>query len=230
MAIGTPTSCYADERAVGTSAFAFSPTANLALGTVGVLAFGKGGNITVTSITDSKGNTWALDHQFSDGTRAGTIASAQIATAVTTGDTITVNLSSATSGTQDCFVATVSGLATSSVLDQAFHNNGTAATWTTGASATLAQAEEIAFAFFRSSGAPGTKDAAWTDVSAKQGLASFEYKIVAATTALTATYTAGAGTWIAIMAAYKAPASAATSSAAAMLQRRFPPRRTLQRM
>lgn len=207
MAIDSPISCFNDERAVGTTAFVFNPTTTLTAGTLGVICFAKGSNITVTSIVDSLGNTWNPDHQFSDGTRAATVASAQILATVTTSDTITVNLSAVTSATQNCYVMTIAGIATSTPLDQAFHNIGSAATWTTGASASLAQADEIGIAFFRSSGAPGSADAAWTNVSAKQGLASCEYKIVSSTSPLTATYTAGAGTWVSVMALYKAPAT-----------------------
>lgn len=74
---------------------AITPSANQAsLGNKLILAV-QGSN-HVTSVTDSKGNTWTVDSFGATGTTQASICSCTPTSALTTGDTITVTLASAT--------------------------------------------------------------------------------------------------------------------------------------
>lgn len=99
--------------------------------------------VSVTSVTDSQGNTYALVDQQT--TAPGTVfAYAKGITGLTGGNSVTVN-TGATSGTEDVALACVTGAQTGSPLDASGNNvTGTGNTLST-ASGALAQANEAVF-------------------------------------------------------------------------------------
>ncbi len=215
MAIGTPTERKTASLTSQTATSAFSPATTIAAGTVAFLAACANANKSISSVTDSVGNTWAVDKTASDGTRTVNIASCQVATQITSSDTITITWSTATSGRCDLWVQEVTGLASSSVFDKS--NSATASTGVlgTGSTGTLSQAAEIAWVVGRVDVATGwTKGAAWTNpttASLNTFSCALEYQIVAATTALSGagTWTGGVGAQVALIATYKGATAAA---------------------
>lgn len=66
-----------------------------AAGNFVVIALGLGANsITFTTIVDTKANTWQFDGAASGGTKSCLVASSKLTTALVSGDTITITLSS----------------------------------------------------------------------------------------------------------------------------------------
>jgi len=214
MAIGTPTQRYAAQSLAQGASTVFSPATTVAVNSVAILAIACLANKVASSVTDSVGNTYAVDVTAADGTRALSFCSAQIATQITSGDTITVNWNPVTSGQVNIWVQEVTGLATSSVYDTTATATGTGTALATATSPTLALADEIVFGVFRTSAdITWTKGASYTDpttpgIPTGAGAArnTLEYKIVSDATGIVADGTASPSvTWIALAATYKAP-------------------------
>lgn len=208
MAIGTPT-----ERKTATLAgninnpYVITPATTIAAGSVAILFLTAGANKQITSVTDAVGNPWTVDHVGGDGTRELSVASCQVATQITPATNITINFNNGTTTTTDLWIQEVTGLATSSVFDTFQDGSGSGTTPASGSTAALAQADEIVFGLFRTSASTPawTKGAGYTDVTTKLvGASALEYKIVAATTPVSAdgTYN-NSGSWIAGVLAYK---------------------------
>lgn len=195
MAIGTPTERYTHQNIGSVFSFQFSPASNVASGKRAVLSWGNNGGIkTITGITDSVGNVWGRDFSYAPGNVIEAWSCLTTA-AITTGDTITITVSGADNHTNTIFLHEISGLSALLPLDQSATMSATTNAPSCGPTGTLAQADEIAFGLFvNSASRTWAKDAAWTDPATPQlGGLALEHKIVAATTALTATgsYTGG---------------------------------------
>ena len=233
MAIGTPT-----ERRAITSASAqttttvFSPATTIAAGKFVVLFATSASSKVVSSVADSVGgNTWVVDATGSGSGFGTSFASCQVVTQLTSSDTITITWSAATSALAGYGLQEVTGIVTSSAFDKSkFANGSTNPTApTTGASATLGQADEIVFGLFKvaamSAWAAGSGYSDVTTPFTSACTTSLEYKIVAATTAVTADGVATSGTsYMCGLATYKGAAAdvsvtavAATATPAAAL-------------
>lgn len=209
MAIGTPTQRYAVNQANQTTTTTLSPTTNVVATTFAVLCAVSSAKL-ISSVSDNAGgNTWVVDRAFTGNGRSVSFASCQVATQIGTGNVITITWDVATSTGTAIWVLEVTGIATSSAADTG--GSGTAASGTAasaGPTATLSQADEIAFAGFRAAAAVSlTKGASWSQptTGTLNTNAAIEYQIVAATTALTADGTWGGTTaWAGAIQTYKA--------------------------
>src|ERR1035437_2627287 len=145
---------YVQEVAVlptsGASPITFSPASNTTKGNhLILLASDTGSGIVVSSVTDTKGNTWQVDStQANTSVASISIASVYLTTALTTSDTITVTLSGA--GTfRGGLLEEYSGIATTSWNDVNASNTGADSTsMTTGATAATGQANELTIEAF----------------------------------------------------------------------------------
>jgi hypothetical protein len=170
-----------------------------------IVAFSASGKV-ISSVADAVGNTWTVDYTFSDGTRTASFASCPVTTTIANLTNVTVTWSAATSQSADLWLFGVAGLA-ASPFDKSAGAGGSGTTIDSGATATLSQANEIAFMMGRTGGVTSwTKGAGWTDVATPSGgsTSSCAYQITSATTALHGTGTFGvSATWIAAVATYK---------------------------
>jgi hypothetical protein len=132
------------------------PSGGHAAGNVVIVAISTSTSSTPTSVTDSAGNTWTIDKSQQSGSYAAALAHCRLTTALSTGATITVNLSAnANSAIIDS--AEFTGMATTGIADQsATNNNATAvATLDGGTTSTTSQSRELAVAAFSISGSTG---------------------------------------------------------------------------
>src|SRR3982751_6730552 len=142
MAIGTPTERkQAAVTGQAVTPLVVAPASTVVAGSVAILFLTAGGNKQVTSVTDAVGNTWTVDHVATDTTRAISVASCQVATQITSANNITINLSNTNNVTVDYWIQEVTGLATSSVFDTSHDGSGSGTAPSSGATATLAQAD-----------------------------------------------------------------------------------------
>jgi hypothetical protein len=180
--------------------------ATIAVGTTAILVAYSSNNKTLSSVTDAVGNTWTVDYSFGDGTRVANFASAPITTQIENLTVITLTWSAATSATCTSWIFEVPGLA-ASPFDKSAGANGTGTAVDSGATATLTQANEIAFCLSRIGGSfVWTKGSGWSDVTTPDSAegTSCEYQITAATTALNGTGTwSSSAAWISAVATYK---------------------------
>ncbi len=188
MAISYIAERYTTNSASSTNTYSFSPASNSTAGNTLILAMANATSILVTSVTDTAGNTWVVDKTFAPATTNYiSIASCQMATAVTTSTTITVNYTG-TAVWRNMMIE-VSGLAASSRFDTFATSNTANASQSCGPTATLAVANEFAFcASYQPSGRTAfVASGAWTKTATGTTSWCSTYQIVAATTALTAT-------------------------------------------
>lgn len=210
MPIGAPIERYSTAN-VRTTAFAFSPSSTIQAGTVAILTTGSGAfNKTLSSITDSVGNPWVIDAiaTAAPNFTGVSLASAQIATPITTGDTITLSWTETGSFWTLIQVQEVAGLATFSVFDKTTSGFGNSAAYASGTTAALSQADELVMAYLYIPGALGwTEEVGYTRVSsADNNSGGLQYKIVAATTGVSASEAlGGSGNWGILLGTYKAP-------------------------
>lgn len=221
MAIGTPTQRYT-AAASQTGTKAFSPATTVAAGSVAILCHGTGNqDKEITGVTDSVGNTWHVDSTLDNpaATVGATICSCQVATQITSSDTITITYENAGGSWTITQLFEVTGLATSTVYDKsagAGAATGTAAS--SGATATLTQADELVMAVVHVPAALGwTEGSGYTRVSsADNNSGGVEYKVVAATTAVTAAATIGSsGKWGVLVQTYKGQSAVPPSNSVA---------------
>ena len=215
MAISTPTERYAQSRTAQGATTTFPLTGTIATGSFCVLGVttsvdGK----VVSSVSDGAGNTWSVDVAF-NGIAANeniSIISCQVTTQMTPGTTITVNYAVSTNNQAHLWLEEFTGIATSSAFDQTAAASGSSTSPSTGASGTLAQADELVVAWTRNASAVVfTKGATYTDMptaSLGSNRSNGEYKIVAATTAVTADGSlASSDAWTIALATYKGAAA-----------------------
>lgn len=215
MAIGTPVS-------LGTPVASSTSLTTIPLTTTSTVAAGDGIVVaigyttgTVSSVADTNGNTYTVDRVQLNGAAGVAIAACPQSAGLASGGVITVTYSVAQNRR---YIAawSVSGLASPAIDKVTGANQFNATAWSSGATAALAQADEIVFGASimhgvtstSTAGATYTELADWT--LAAIGSLTVEYKIVAATTAVTAT-----GTWAAASGADNATLVATYKGAAA---------------
>lgn len=219
MAIGTPTERYAQSRSAQGATTTFSPTATIAAGSfvvlVGTTSFA--GKVISGVADDAGGNTWPVDVTHAPAQAQNvSVVSCQIATQLTTSSVITITWAVTNNNLAEIWLQQISGIVTSGAFDKSAVGQGTntiaATPFTTAASATLSQADEIVFVGCRAADITGwTKGAAFTDVTtpilgSRSGL---EYAIVAATTAVTGSAThSNTSSYGMLLATYKGAVSA----------------------
>jgi hypothetical protein len=159
----------------------------------------QGGGIT--SVTDSRGNTYTVDKAATGTESASSVASANLATALQSGDTITVSFSAAIHNSAAAIEA--SGISTTSPVDQTANgHNSSGLTVTAATSANDAQANEFVFSTAASTAATGTWSLAssdplsggtWHQDTSAGGMTGMGYELPAAASKFSATYTGTAG-------------------------------------
>lgn len=189
---------------------------------VNVVASCSGNFAAISSIADSRGNTYAGDETQAAGARRTALWSSKLATALQSGDTITV-----THGAASAARAAAAGYDPNTVgtswfdVGQQTNGTGVGSAPTVTASGTLAQATELVWGAAIHADGPDTttQPASWTEVldaSTGNNTHSAAYKQVAATTA--PTYdpdfaSVSSVAWGAAVAAYKLSAAAYTLTA-----------------
>lgn len=108
----------------------------------------------------------------------------------------------------------VSGLLAASLLDKTNSGSGTGTSWSSGASGTLTQADELVVG--TATGFNMTSPSGWTMVSGGGTARRTGYKIVSATTTQTFNSTMNTADWTACIASFKAAAVVNSSAAAAV--------------
>lgn len=153
---------------------------------------------SLTSITDSKGNTYAIDetHAATSGKCIGTISTSFTSVALAPGDTITATWSSSTVG-HGMIVASCNH-AQASMKDQVVSANGTSTAATAGPTGSAtAQASEVCFGFVvANTSVACTEDAAYTNlanitINSATGRICAGYRVLVATGAQTYSPTLG---------------------------------------
>jgi hypothetical protein len=198
--------------------------------TVVAIVTGFDGAPGVGVMTDSRGNTWTRDYQttpLAGGTSSNVWVAFWSSVLTSAGTPHTVTYTHTAMLLANLAVAEVSGAAAASGFDASAENgNVNTITWTTGATATLAQADEIAFVGVNvdtGDSATISQDATYTlvgEFESGSGLVSnAAYKIVAATTSInhawTTTFTAPqVNRWIAAVGTYKAASVVPTGTLA----------------
>jgi hypothetical protein len=131
-----------------------------------ILVFIHVSNVTVSSIADTNGNTYALDRGHTNGSNRGEVWSAHSASAFASSSTITVTLSG-TSNPTYASASSFTGVPTSSAVDQVNSRSATNSnSWTTG-SITPAVTPSLVVGFFHSGGGLGsssTPDGGWLEL------------------------------------------------------------------
>lgn len=218
MAIGTPVALGNSSALANVSTGVITLTAAVATGNLIVVAAHASVTTAISTVTDSKGNTYVVDNT-SGTTRRAAIASAQCTIALAINDTITVTYASASSATRTQIAFSVSGLATSSALDKApTASTGTVAAWGGGLTGTLTQADEIIFGVVTRGGSttstPGGSFTEVEDTNVNSLTCGTVYQIVSATTSLNpgGTFAASGTAWDSVTASYKGLSTAITSA------------------
>lgn len=212
MAIGTPVHLGYALSGVSDNKVTLTTGAAVAAGDSILVAVNMGSSTTtITSVTDSVGNTYTkdIDRLSASSLQHIYIWSCHGATALPSGGTITANASGSNTSRKSIDASTVSGLLTSSTLDATAGNDSTGTAWTSGSTGTLAQAAEFAFATcYSNSATANTPDAGWSELQDVQESTNrrfiVEYQTVSATAALNAGGTIGNNFWVAVIATYKA--------------------------
>jgi hypothetical protein len=179
-----------------------------------VVAIGNDSGLTgtITSITDSKGNTYAKANDIATSVSLSVWYAANITGG--SSHTITVNFNDSNTGNVSIVAQEFSGIMASGALDKTAAATGTSTSPSSGATATTTQANELVVASLVTAGTATTTTAGagysnlggpTTITDARTAQAS---KIVAATGTQTATFTLAASrTWACIVTTFKvAPA------------------------
>lgn len=196
-----------------TSPWAIQPAHNTTQGNTLLLVVKTSASITVTGVTDSKGNTWTVDETPGSTNANITLVRAALTAALTTGDTISIALS-ATSGNVCAQLLEFSGLA-AAPLDQHTNANSLTLSVTVGPTGATTKASEIVVTAVARGGTAGatvwTPPSGYTEVPTGLGgagddLVDSAYKILTTTGTQTATWsaTAGGANQPAVIATYKA--------------------------
>ncbi len=124
--------------------YSFSVATAPSAGNTIILAVRTGASVAVSSVTDSKSNTWAVDIGSTGSTGRTTFCSTQQdGGKLTTSDTITVHVSAGTSPVVAAYE--VSGITTGTRFDQSavLNSTGQVTSATVGPTGTTAQADEF---------------------------------------------------------------------------------------
>jgi hypothetical protein len=198
------------------------PTAGIVAGnTVMVAVTGSTAGTALSSVTDSKGNTYTILANVAGTTSRLAIAASTIGTTLLTTDTITATFA-ASVGIRVIGAVEFSGLVTPAAVDVTKADAGTSNAPSTGASAATTQADELVFAAFSTSNGtttvvftPGSgytaDQAATTGASGTNRTLNTEHKIVSAIGAQTADAGYNASLpWDAVLATVKMAGAAGT--------------------
>src|SRR3990167_7261455 len=134
----------------GTTLVITVPAGGVAQDSLIVIAAGGSSSAVISSVADSKGNTYQVDDTEATYGFAGSVATAIAATALVSGDTITITYSASVTFRTACAYE-FSGAASASWLDKvvsAGDASGTSSAPDSGLTATTAQAGELIFAAF----------------------------------------------------------------------------------
>lgn len=174
---------------------------------VGYRQDGTGGRTIAAS--DNQGNTYAV--RVNPPSTAAFVRTATILSAYNVSSsgtfTVTITPSGTLSGNFFVEIREWAGLETSNTLDATATGMNTNAAPTTASSGTLSQADEVASCVLMRSGSnTTTAGSGWTE-TADEGSASFEHRVLAATTAIVGDWALGGSeTWAVCLATYKAAA------------------------
>lgn len=199
------------------------PASGVAAGQLLIVTGGQSSLGTITSVTDSRGNTYAVDVTRATVACGSCIASCIVGTALQSGDTITVNFSgAATFCVAACHqFAPASGKVWQSGVDKTTSASSTSTTPSSGATATLSEADELCIGAvsFTNTTAGFEPDSGWTALSGAMASGNSAvsepfYKVVAATTAVTASGVLSASiAWNAVVATYRMDNAPVTGTA-----------------
>lgn len=197
---------------VGSSSttLALTTTVDVAAGSLIVVVAGNSSSNNISSVTDSAGNTYAVDVSAT-GTIRGGIASAPNCVALSSGSTITITFAAASSNRVG-LAAGITGVATSAI-DKTASATGTSTTPSSGSTATTTKADEIAIGmvcYDRNANPTFTEDALYTTIDSVIGGANvdrlnFAYQVLTSTGTPSYAPTQGASKqWSCAIATYKA--------------------------
>lgn len=172
------------------------------------------GNFTLSTVTDSRGNTWAVD-KVSNATQGPTanIASALVTIAHQIGDTLTLTFSG--SSTYAAGIVSEFDLGAGSSLDKTGASVGGSSTPTSGVTATRTVADELLFgATAYNDAATETAGSGYTILTTKNSGAGNrkitpEYQVVFVVGTDAATWAGSLSNWEAAIATYAAPLATA---------------------
>lgn len=228
MAIGTPVVVGTGTATATSSTIVCTLSAGVSAGDKAFcVAGGRANGATLTSVTDARGNTYAVDASATqiDGNNHVGIAEAQVAVALLAGDAVTATFTGGPPGPSiEIIVFKVSGLVSGNSLDQsatASTDLSITSTINGATTSTTTQADEIVFGtvIFGAATVGRAVAAGYTELQylSSTGAASgdrpiwVEYKIVSATGAQTSggTETSGANNAACITTTHKAAAPTA---------------------
>ena len=221
MAIGTPVTLKElSVNSTGQSSITLVLTTGAAVGDLVVvcLAYGRSSSPSSFTVTDTGGNTWQLDRRddkTTNNTPHTAIFSAVLTTALAVSDTITVT-PDVTINYPIAAAYKVSGVASSSWLDQATGSQGVSSSPSSG-SVTTTEADEILFGAVCSGGpqafTPGSGWTELTDTGNTTKRLAVQYRIESATGSYTSDGTlAASADWTDSIVSYKAAASGITAT------------------
>ena len=188
MAIGTPQKIGSNSTSAAAATLTITTTVAVAAGEAILVAIANHNTAAVvpSSVTDSAGNTYTLITAPNSSAVSGTLAYAINATALASGQTITITFPSTRNAA--AVASRVSGIATASAFDQSATNttgSGTAAS--VGPTGTTTQADELVVGLFAYSNTHTfTAGSGYTGLDTVESTTTVrgvttEYKIVAAT-------------------------------------------------
>lgn len=204
------------QDAVSSATFVYTVVGTIPVGRVAVVASAHACTNTqsglLSSVADSKGNTWTVDrtdNPSTSGFPTTGLASAQVGTQLTTGDTITMTFANAgAGGGHGAVVGYLTGAAAASVADKKASANG-ASNSPTATTAALTQSNEIAIGVVAESSTGAiTEDGSFTNVAqltyATSRRVNVGYFTTTATTAVTYAPTlTGTPNWSLCLVTYK---------------------------
>jgi len=208
MAIGTPVKLGNTSSTTNVTTTQMTTLAAVAAGESIIVGFVvENATRTLSSVTDSAGNTYAIDQHLLSGTRHLYVASCHNALALASGSLITATTDANTTNRRGLWALSVSGLATASTLDKTNTNSGSSTAWSGGASGTLSQANEIVIGIGTAvSTSSTTADTGYTQTESfltGGGRGISVWKIVSSTASETPGGTCGNNSWVGITATYK---------------------------
>lgn len=223
MAIGTPVEIGSNTSLSGSSISIAVPAGGVPAGASILVAFGNGdGGESGYSVADDASNSYTIDvidSQPGGVFRTCFLASAHDVSALDEGETITISFGG-TEFRNTAIAAYVTGLETSSVLDQSNSDTGASTTPSSG-DITTTQADEIIFGVLNIKNADAseiTDDGDYNTIDeidsggSTNNTLHLAYRIVSSTeTNNFAPTIANSDNWIAIVASYKGAAAAAAA-------------------
>lgn len=219
---------YTSQKCFGTGAgnpfSATVPAGGFTAGNKLLVVFTNGdASSTISSLTDTAGNTYSSRHQLTSAGRSFEILEADLTSGLSAGNTITA---SSNTGGGSLQVFEFSGLATGNSLDQQAAGTGFNTFWTTSATGTTTQADELLFGVnvFIPTSASATSDSPYTEIDESSifGLyiSQVQYAVVSATGTYTSsgTYSTSGVTYQASIDTFKAAGAAPADTGLAWIR------------